>query len=533
MTGPAFGTFDILREESTARVRDLIEEAAAGHDGALGHPERQVGDLYASFIDTDRIEELGLAPLQARAVGGRRAVDRRRGARRGPRPARARRRARRAAAALRLARRALARGLRRLPRAARARPARRVVLPRGEARRHPHGLRRPHRSAARASAASPTRGARPTRIMALETPLAAPHWDNVTNRDAIKTYNAERRTRSRRWRPSSLGTPGSRAAGARRRVRRGRRAASRASSRALGAALESVDIADWRAWLTWRCARGAAPVAAGGVRRRELRLLRSHALRRSPTTASGGSAVSASSRPASGRRSASSTRSGGSRRPPKERDERARRQPRRGLPPVLSPLEWMSPETRAEAIAKLDAFTPKIGYPDVWRDYSSLEIVADDLVGNVDARARLRARPQPRQDRPADRPHRVVHAAADGQRLLHAVDERDRLPRGDPAAAVLRPRRRRRRQLRRHRRGHRSRAGTASNLSPRDYAWQWPASFIEINLARLLELGSGFRFRLGGGGPPRISGGSGSALDDALEYTDVSRNHRAARVSKG
>ena len=59
-----FGTFDILREESTARVRDLIEEAAADEAGVPGSPKRQVGDLYASFTDTDRIEELGLAPLQ-------------------------------------------------------------------------------------------------------------------------------------------------------------------------------------------------------------------------------------------------------------------------------------------------------------------------------------------------------------------------------------------------------------------------------------------------------------------------------------
>ena len=53
------------------------------------------------------------------------------------------------AAALRVARRALARGLRRLPRAGRARAARRVLLPRGEVRRDPDGLRRPHRPPAR------------------------------------------------------------------------------------------------------------------------------------------------------------------------------------------------------------------------------------------------------------------------------------------------------------------------------------------------------------------------------------------------
>ncbi|AQA25430.1 peptidase M13 family protein [Rhodococcus sp. MTM3W5.2] len=48
----------------------------------------------------------------------------------------------------------------------------------------------------------------------------------------------------------------------------------------------------------------------------------------------------------------------------------------------ISELEWMSPDTRSAALAKLEKFTPKIGYPDKWRDYSGLVITADDLVGN-------------------------------------------------------------------------------------------------------------------------------------------------------
>ncbi|PHS21452.1 MAG: peptidase M13 [Robiginitomaculum sp.] len=48
-------------------------------------------------------------------------------------------------------------------------------------------------------------------------------------------------------------------------------------------------------------------------------------------------------------------------------------------------LEWMSPETKVEAHAKLAAFTPKIGYPDKWKDYSSMTIKRDDLIGNVRA----------------------------------------------------------------------------------------------------------------------------------------------------
>ena len=46
-------------------------------------------------------------------------------------------------------------------------------------------------------------------------------------------------------------------------------------------------------------------------------------------------------------------------------------------------LDWMSPETKAEAHRKLAAFTPKIGYPDRWKNYDGLEIQSDDLVGNI------------------------------------------------------------------------------------------------------------------------------------------------------
>ena len=46
-------------------------------------------------------------------------------------------------------------------------------------------------------------------------------------------------------------------------------------------------------------------------------------------------------------------------------------------------LDWMSPETKIKAHAKLAAFTPRIGYPSQWRDYSALEIKADDAFGNA------------------------------------------------------------------------------------------------------------------------------------------------------
>jgi putative endopeptidase len=49
----------------------------------------------------------------------------------------------------------------------------------------------------------------------------------------------------------------------------------------------------------------------------------------------------------------------------------------------LEKVPWMSAETRAKALAKFERFTQKIGYPDKFRDYSSVVIKRDDYLGNV------------------------------------------------------------------------------------------------------------------------------------------------------
>ena len=51
----------------------------------------------------------------------------------------------------------------------------------------------------------------------------------------------------------------------------------------------------------------------------------------------------------------------------------------------IESLDWMSEETKQRAFAKLEKFTPKIGYPNTWRDYSALRVSRDDLLGNVQA----------------------------------------------------------------------------------------------------------------------------------------------------
>jgi putative endopeptidase len=53
----------------------------------------------------------------------------------------------------------------------------------------------------------------------------------------------------------------------------------------------------------------------------------------------------------------------------------------------IAALDWMSDETKKRAFEKLETFRPKIGYPDEFRDYSTLQVRADDLMGNVAAAA--------------------------------------------------------------------------------------------------------------------------------------------------
>ena len=70
----------------------------------------------------------------------------------------------------------------------------------------------------------------------------------------------------------------------------------------------------------------------------------------------------------------------------------------------LQKLEWMTEATRAKAIAKFDRFTTKIGHPDKFRDYSKVEVRADDYFGNVERAAAFESRRQlARVGQPVDR----------------------------------------------------------------------------------------------------------------------------------
>lgn len=374
-----FGTFDILREESTARVRDLIEEAARADDGGVRTPKRQVGDLYASFMDTDRIEELGLVPLQP-VLSEVAAIDSVESL---------------GAALGRLARDGVAGVLQQFVSPDERSPEDYVVfLEQG-------GLGLPDESYYREDkyadirsayvahigrllglAGIPDAESKATSIMALETLLAASHWDNVSNRDAIKTYNAHTLDEVKVLAPqfpwdawlSGLQAPDGSF---------GKVIVRQPSFvTALGDALESTDIADWRSWLTWHVLSEFAGVLPQSFVDEDFDF-HGRTLSGQPENKErwkrGVSVVEACVGEAVGQLYAERWF------PPaaKARMQELVANLVEAFRRSFSSLEWMGTDTRAQALDKLDAFTPKIGYPDVWRDYSAIEIDPDDLVGNV------------------------------------------------------------------------------------------------------------------------------------------------------
>ena len=120
-------------------------------------------------------------------------------------------------------------------------------------------------------------------------------------------------------------------------------------------------------------------------------------------------------------------------------------------------LEWMSPETRAQAQEKLSKFSVKIAYPDQWRDYSALQVDDKDIYGDIKRSRTFEWNYRVGAAEQAGGPQGVGHDAPDRERLLQRHAERDRVPRRDPAAALLRSQGRSGDQLWRHRRRDRPR----------------------------------------------------------------------------
>jgi putative endopeptidase len=380
------GAFRALHDAAEEHVRDIITDAAAAIErGDATGPQAQVGALFASFMDTERIEALGTTPLepdlalvrgattQAELTGALGALQRTGGA-----------------AALRFWVDNDAKD-----------PERYVVylvqsglgLP-DEAyyREDQYAAIRekytPHvaRMLAIAGVAPETWGTTPQeaaeRVVALETKLAGHHWDVVRDRDATLTYNpmpldalaeAAPGFDWRAW-ATALGAP----AGALEDV------VVREPDFARGFAelWASEPLADWQLWMVYHLVTARAPYLAdevveanfdfygrvlSGAQEVRERWKRGVALVEGALGEAVGQEYVARHFPPSH----------------KERMDTLVANLVAAYRESITDLDWMSEDTKVKALAKLEKFTPKVGYPDKWRDYSGLVVSADDLVGNV------------------------------------------------------------------------------------------------------------------------------------------------------
>ncbi|WP_406830130.1 M13-type metalloendopeptidase [Pedococcus sp. KACC 23699] len=376
-----YGTFDVLREQSDERVRVIIERAAADTDAEEGSATRKVGDLYRSFMDEERVESLGHAPIDddLAAIAAITSADQ-----------------------LfhtmgRLQRQGVP-GVLGLYVAPDAKNPEQYTLYLSQAglglpdesyyrdERHaavlaaylPHVARMLDLVGIGAGATDADSPA--ARVVALETALARHHWDNVATRDAVKTYNPFDRQELEglgRAIPWSEYVRGLDAQGAFEHVVVG----EPSFLEGLSTLLDDVGIEDWKAWLAFHLVSSAAPLLSrafvdadfdfsgrviSGLPENRARWKRGVSLVEGAIGEAVGQLYAAEHFPPQA----------------KERMLTLVGNLVEAFRRSFDGLEWMGPQTRAQALAKLESFTPKVGYPDVWRDYSTLA-VDDDLMANV------------------------------------------------------------------------------------------------------------------------------------------------------
>ncbi|HLP22723.1 MAG TPA: M13-type metalloendopeptidase [Microbacteriaceae bacterium] len=226
---------------------------------------------------------------------------------------------------------------------------------------------------------------RARRVFELETAIAAVHWDNVASRDSQATYNLTKWKAftsllgdgldAELWR-DGMGVPS--AAFAELVVRQP------SFVTGVGQLLTAERLPAWRDWLSWRIISANAGYLSDDIVQAQFDFY-GRTLSGTPQLRErwkrGVSLVEGGMGEAVGKVYVERHFAGEA----KLAMDRLVANLIEAYRQSITQLDWMGPETRTRALEKLDKFTPKIGYPDEWRDYSSLSISADDLIGNVAA----------------------------------------------------------------------------------------------------------------------------------------------------
>jgi len=375
------GSFYRLRDAAEADGRAIVEEAAAlaAAGAEPGSPEQLIGDLYRSFMDTDTVNRIGLGPIEQQlqvldlitdteslftvlgrlrreGVGGPFVID---------------------------------------VDSDPADPDRYVL------NIYQGGLGLPDESYYSSEQHAAILAAYTEHVplvmelaqvadalavaqdaIAQEAYLAGGHWDRVRSRDSSQTYNPKTRAELDELLPARLWDAWLAGLGAEPALLDRVIVRQPDFLTTLAGLLTPDRIPAWKRWLTWQIVRSAAPLGPDELVERNFDFY-GRTLSGTPELRErwkrGVSIVEMAAGEALGRLYVERHF------PPAAKQqmdllvanllEAYRRN--------ISELSWMSAETKAKALDKLAAFTPKIGYPDRWRDYRALVVRPDDLAGNA------------------------------------------------------------------------------------------------------------------------------------------------------
>ena len=382
-----YGSFLVLHEQAEEAVREIIEEAQQAEPGTEA---RKVGDLYASFMNEQRADLLGATPIAGQLVDvaliG--SVDEL------------------LATLGRLERQGVSGFVQLYVDNDPGDPERYLVFV------EQGGIGLPDESYFREERFAGVRTAygahlermfalarlddpadRAVRVFDLETDLAKVHWNNVDTRDSEKTYNLYG------WADAAAAASGSPEAGRRVDLQLWRDAMGvpegafdelvlREPSfvEGLGALLTEERMPAWKDWLAWQVIRSNAAYLSSDFVEANFDFY-GRTLTGTPQLRErwkrGVSLVEGAMGEAVGRIYVERHFPPAAKAAMDDLVANLVESYRRSI----DALDWMGDDTRAKALDKLAKFTPKIGYPVKWRDYSKLEIDVGDLVGNVRATA--------------------------------------------------------------------------------------------------------------------------------------------------
>ena len=377
----SWGAFNIAQENVEGQIRTLIDQAAQDKHVKAGSDQQKMGDFYASYVDAAKRDALGLAPLKTEiaridALRDKRGI---------------------AGLAAHLARlgvgtpvemnihqdnKASTRYVVDLGQSGLGMPNRDYYLQQDDAKLAAIRAKyQAHVEKMLALAGHQDAAAMATQVVALETALAQVQWSAVENRDPVKAYNKLTLGALNKLAPAFAWDDYLKQMGAAGKI--DSLIVSQPSYlQGLDKVIGATALPAWKAYFQFRLLSAYAPylsqpfvdegfafrgtVLSGASVNRPVQKLAIAEINRNLGEVVGKAYVGAYF--------------------PAERKRQVETMVQNFLLAFkegIDTLDWMTPATKAQAQVKLAKIKVKVGYPDKWRDYSTLAITRSDLVGNV------------------------------------------------------------------------------------------------------------------------------------------------------